>query len=133
MWIKNKIGPLTGLNVFFLHHAADRVKENAEEETVVLKVDVIDDQESCVEEHEAEQLDAAFIGLADTLPSCHAVPAGPHTQCEHQIGQYHRKPLEGYCLGRSVVQVGHLQHLAVEVDGHFGEGKLEPCEQRRVV
>lgn len=117
MWIKNKIGPLTGLNVFFLHHAADRVKENAEEETVVLKVDVIDDQESCIEEHEVEQLDAAVIGLADTLRSCHAVPASSHAQCEHKIGNYHRQPLEGYRLGRGVVQVGHFQHLGVEVDG----------------
>ena len=66
---KYQEGALTGLNVFFLHHASDRVEENAEEESVVLKVDVIDDQESRVEEHEEEHLDAAVVRLADTLCS----------------------------------------------------------------
>ena len=52
---------------------------------------------------------------------------------KNHVGENHRQPLEEHRGRAGVVQVLHLQHVAVKVPPNLRQSELEPGEERRVV
>ena len=124
------------LEVFAHEHASDRVEEKSEKKSVVLEVDVIHEDQSRVGHGQQEHLavePGAIRGLGQAPEHGHTLVACPGSIGQHEITQDDGQALEEDRLVGVVVEVGHLDHLRIEMNSQVGEGKLPPSEQRWVV
>ena len=114
----------SGREESLLEDAPDRVEEEPEEESVVLEVDVVHNDQPGIGQGQEEDLAVdrvlgrGFLGPAPELG--HALVAGPGADGQHEIAQDHGEPLEDNGLDGIVVQVRDLEHGRVEVDGDVG-------------
>jgi hypothetical protein len=131
--------------VVFGEDEANAQQEKAEQDAVVLEVDVVDHEKADVGEQEqvanefvatggGQLVDASGKGeILERSMEFSCKNSRLHTQREDNVGNDDGQTLKQNCLVRFVVQIFHVQHFGIKVHGHLGQAPLEEGEKRWIV